>query len=340
MSFGGAAARVVAGEKLSCEETRELFGGALVENLDQEGLAELLQALADRGETAAEIAGAAEALRDAMVPFEHEAPDAVDTCGTGGDRLGSFNLSTAAALVAAGAGARVIKHGNRSVSSKCGSADLLEAAGVRLELGPQEARDVFEETGMVFLFAPAFHPGMRFVAPVRQKLGIRTLFNFLGPLCNPGGVDRQLLGVSAADRQEDYAEVLSGLGCHRGYVVHGAGGADELTLAGENRVLAVGEAPVQDWDSESCGLPASPVEALAGGEAEENLGLLEKVLAGDSGPLRDAVVLNAAASLVVSGHAGSALEGVASAQESLDSGSAASVLAGLVENSNRAEGGS
>ena len=340
MNFGAAAARVLAGEELSREETRELFGGALVENLDQEGLSELLQALADRGETAAEIAGAAEALRDAMVPFEHEAADAVDTCGTGGDGLGSFNLSTAAALVAAGAGARVVKHGNRSVSSKCGSADLLEAAGVRLDLGPEDARTVFEETGMVFLFAPAFHPGMRFVAPVRQKLGIRTLFNFLGPLCNPGGVDRQLLGVSAAGRQEDYAEVLSGLGCSRGYVVHGAGGADELTLAGENRVLPVGEAPAQDWDSESCGLSAAPVEALAGGEATENLGLLEKVLAGDSGPLRDAVVLNAAASLVVAGVSESAPEGVAAAQAALDSGAAAGILSGLVKTSQKVGVGS
>ena len=178
MTFRDAALRVKAGEELSREESHTLFGEALREDLDEEGLATLLVALADRGECAQEIIGAVEALRDAMVPFRHDAPNAVDTCGTGGDGLGSFNLSTASALVAAGAGAPVVKHGNRSISSQCGSADLLGAAGVHLELSAENARTVFEATGMVFLFAPAFHPGMRFVATVREKLGIRTLFNF------------------------------------------------------------------------------------------------------------------------------------------------------------------
>ena len=198
MNFREALERVQSGGSLSPAEARACFDQAFREDLDTESLAALLQALAERGETVEEIAGAAEALRGAMRPFEHDAPDAVDTCGTGGDKLGSFNLSTASALVAAAAGAKVIKHGNRSVSSKCGSADLLEAAGVRLELTPEQAQKVFAREGIVFLFAPAFHPAMRFVAPVRAQLGIRTIFNFLGPICNPGGVRRHLLGEKAA----------------------------------------------------------------------------------------------------------------------------------------------
>lgn len=322
MNFRQALERVQSGGALSRAEARATFGDAFREGADVEALGDLLQALAERGERVEEIAGAAEALRDAMLPFEHNAPDAVDTCGTGGDKLGSFNLSTASALVAAAAGAKVIKHGNRSVSSKCGSADLLEAAGVRLELTPEQAQQVFAREGIVFLFAPAFHPAMRFVAPVRAKLGIRTIFNFLGPICNPGGVKRHLLGVSDAARVPDFAGVLRELGFERAYVVHGAGGADELTLAGPNQVEVVGQAPQACLDAEALGLEVAGVEALEGGDAATNLQILRDLLDGKTGPICDAVVLNAAAALLAAGLTDDAADAVARAQEALRSGAA------------------
>lgn len=322
MNFAEAAQQVDAGGKLSRGEARQVFAGAFQEGADTDALALLLRQLAERGETVEEIAGAAEALRDAMLPFEHDEPTAVDTCGTGGDGLGSFNLSTASALVAAAAGAKVIKHGNRSVSSKCGSADLLEAAGIRLELTPAQAQKVFEREGIVFLYAPAFHPAMRFVAPVRQALGIRTIFNFLGPICNPGGVRRHLLGVSDAARVADFAGVLRELDFERAYVVHGAGGADELTLAGENTIERVGSAPAARLDAMSLGLQTASVEQLEGGRAERNLEIFRELLDGQPGPIHDAVVLNAAAALLVGGVTDDADRAVELSQQALLSGAA------------------
>ncbi|NQU50773.1 MAG: anthranilate phosphoribosyltransferase [Planctomycetes bacterium] len=301
MNFNDALEKLRAGQSLTREEAKQVFSGAFQEGADQDALAELLTILAERGETVAEITGAAEALRGAMLPFEHDATDAVDTCGTGGDKLGSFNLSTASALVAASAGAKVIKHGNRSVSSQCGSADLLEAAGMRLELTPKQAQSVFRQEGIVFLFAPAFHPAMRFVAPVRAKLGIRTIFNFLGPICNPGGVKRHLLGVSDPDRIAQFAGVLEELNFERAYVVHGAGGADELTLAGPNQVQIVGAAPAQSLNAEDLGLQHASVEELEGGDPICNLKMLHRLLDGKLGPIHDAVCLNAAAALLAAG---------------------------------------
>lgn len=322
MNFREALDRVQEGGSLSRAEARATFDQAFQEDLDTASLSALLKALAERGETVEEIAGAAEALRGAMLPFEHNAPNAVDTCGTGGDKLGSFNLSTASALVAAAAGAKVIKHGNRSVSSKCGSADLLEAAGVRLELTPEQAAKVFEREGIVFLYAPAFHPAMRFVAPVRAALGIRTIFNFLGPICNPGGVRRHLLGVSDAARVDDFAGVLRELDFERAYVVHGAGGADELTLAGENRVEVVGAAPRVKLDASLVGLSPAGVEELEGGDAARNLYLLRKLLDGKTGPIHDAVVLNAAAALLAAGLTEDAQDAVDRSIQAIASGAA------------------
>lgn len=322
MNFRQALEVVRDGGSLSRAQARAVFADAFREGADTEALGELLRRLAERGETVEEIAGAAEALRGAMRPFEHDAPDAVDTCGTGGDKLGSFNLSTAAALVAAAAGARVIKHGNRSVSSKCGSADLLEAAGVRLELTPEQAGQVFEREGIVFLFAPAFHPAMRFVAPVRKALGIRTIFNFLGPICNPGGVRRHLLGVAEEARVDDFAGVLRELDFERAYVVHGAGGADELTLSGPNRVEVVGAAPRARLDAAALGLAPAAVEELAGGDATRNLAILRTLLEGGPGPIHDAVVLNAAGALLAAGVEEQAADAVGRARDALSSGAA------------------
>jgi anthranilate phosphoribosyltransferase len=313
---------------LSRLEAHAVFASALGEGTEPAQLAGFLTALAVRGETAEEIAGAADALRAAMVPFEHPFAEAIDTCGTGGDGLGTFNLSTASAVVAAAAGAKVVKHGNRAASSRCGSADLLEAAGLPLALSPRAARAVLEEVGITFLFAPAYHPALRHAAPVRRALGVRTVFNLLGPLVNPARPRRQLLGLGDGRRLDVMAEVLESLDVERGLVVHGAGGADELTLAGPNRALPVGADAPGDLalDAGDLGLAPAPVAALAGGDVATNLRLLERVLAGATGPLRDAVLLNTAAALVVAGVAPTPLEGVDRAAAAIDSGAAADTL--------------
>jgi anthranilate phosphoribosyltransferase len=315
------------GAHLSREQARSVFGEALSAGADPIQLGALLASMATRGEDVAEIAGAADALRAAMIPFDHGFPDAIDTCGTGGDGLATFNLSTAAAIVAAAAGARVIKHGNRAISSRSGSADLLEAAGLPIELSPRAALSVLEDVGITFLFAPAYHPSLRAAGPVRRALGIRTIFNLLGPLCNPGRVRAQLVGVGDARRGADLAAVLAALGLERAFVVHGAGGADELTLAGENQVWSSGSGATDGFHATALGLASAPTSALAGGDAEHNLALLHRVLGGEAGPLFDAVVLNAGAALVVAARAATAREGCALARAALDSGRARDTFA-------------
>jgi len=335
MSLHSALEVVKAGGTLDREAAATAIGSVLQPGFDEQALADLLSAMADRGETADEILGGAQALRAAMTPFTAMPPNAVDTCGTGGDGLGSFNISTASALVAAAAGATIVKHGNRSVSSPCGSADLLEAAGVRLELSPEAAAEVLGECGMVFLFAPTFHSAMRFVAPVRARLARRTLFNFLGPLCHPGGVRRQLLGIGMRERLDDYAAILALLGCERGYVVHGADGADELTLAGHNEVRCVGAATIgtpsiPSLDGGALGFASADAEAIQGGDADANLALLLALLDGEGGAIRNAVLLNAAATLLLA----EVETGLAAASEraaaAIDSGEAAKLLKSLV----------
>ncbi|MFT5049231.1 MAG: anthranilate phosphoribosyltransferase [Chlamydiales bacterium] len=318
------ALRVVAkGETLTREQARAIFANALRPDTSPVVFGAFLTALAQRGETAEEITGAADALRASMTPFEATGmSDAIDTCGTGGDGLGTFNISTAAAIVACAAGARVVKHGNRNLSSRCGSADLLEAAGIPMGLGPEASARVFEEVGITFLFAPVFHPTMRFAAPVRAALGIRTVFNYLGPVCNPARVKRQLLGTSDPARLKDFARVLEQLGHQRAYVVHGAGGADELTLAGSNQVARVGDAPDECFEATALGLRSADVSELAGGGPSANLTLLFGLLGADAGALRDAVLLNSACALVVAGVAESAADGVERAREAIDSGAA------------------
>ena len=339
MELSAALALSLSGQSLDRSQACAVFAGALREDTDPVLFGAFLAALAQRGETPEEIVGAAQALHAAAVPFEHDHPHAIDTCGTGGDGLGSFNLSTAAALVAATAGATVIKHGNRSVSSDCGSADLLEALGIELELDPDQARAVLDQVGITFLFAPRYHPTMRFAAPVRQALGVRTLFNFLGPLCNPGRVRRQLLGVSDGARVGDFALALEGLGCERGYVVHGAGGADELTLEGSNQALPVGTAPALHLDAEALGLASCPVSDLRGGGVERNVEILLAILAGEQGPLRDGVLINAAGALLVAERAEDGPGALALAREALDSGAAARRLEDWVRISRAAAGG-
>lgn len=329
---------LLAGDAFTAHEIQALFRGVLDGDVQPVVLGGFLVALSQRGETAEEVAGVALALRDTMRTFEHDVPGAIDTCGTGGDGLGMFNVSTAAALVAAAAGAKVIKHGNRSVSSRSGSADLLEAIGGQIELPEDVARGALEETGFTFLFAPQFHPAMRHAGAVRKALGVRTIFNLVGPLANPGGVQRQVLGVPRPELVDVIAGALGVLGTHTAYVVHGGGGADELTLDGPGVVRAVGEARPMNFDGASLGLTGASVAALVGGDAHDNARLLERVLSGEMGPLRDVVAVNASAALVTAGVAAEAGDGLAQALEAIDSGKARSVVERWVSITSRVAG--
>jgi anthranilate phosphoribosyltransferase len=313
--------RIRDGGELQREDARALVGGMLDAPFDGAELAAFLIALAERGERFCELAGAADALRERMVAFAHDHDDAIDTCGTGGDGLCTFNLSTATAIVVCAAGVKVIKHGNRNQSSACGSADLLEAAGLPLDLSPESARRVLDDVGITFLYAPRYHPLLARVAVVRRALARRTLFNWLGPLCNPGSVSRQMVGAPSSTGVELVAAALGELDVDRAYAVHGAGGADELTLAGENRVLAVNAAPEFRFDAQSLGLQSAPVAALRGGDATENLRLLRGVLDCEPSPIYDAVRLNSACALVLAGHA-SPRAALDVASEALRSGAA------------------
>ena len=301
-------------------------------------IAARLTALAVRGVAAVELAGFADAMRAAAVPLpltEAERASLVDTCGTGGDASGTFNISTGAALVAAAAGAKIAKHGNRSVTSRCGSADVLEALGVPVNLAPETAVACLRQTGFVFLFAPAMHPAMRRVQPLRRALGFRTVFNILGPLTNPAGARRQVVGVYAPELVPLVAEAMMLLGIEHGIVAHGQiaeGGLDELSLSGPSLLAEVknGRVDQRALALNEIDLPPAPLTALAGGDAQQNAALLVKVFSGEAGPYRDIVVLNAAAALIVAGLASTLREGIAQAAAAIDSGAAQRTLAALV----------
>jgi len=328
-----ALARLIARQDLARDEVEALFGRLMDGELDEPTKAALLMGLAVKGETAQEIAGAATAMRRRVVEIPHNQPEAIDTCGTGGDGKGTFNISTAAAFVAAGAGAPVAKHGNRSVSSRSGSADVLTALGVDVTVGPARAAAALDQIGIAFLFAPNLHPAMREVMPVRQALGVRTVFNLLGPLTNPAGARRQVLGVFARERVTMLAEVLAQLGSTHAMVVHGADGLDEITLTGPTYVAELRDGVVREFtvDPVALGFELVADEALAGGEPEENASALEAVLSGASGPLRDVTVLNAGAAVYVAGLAADLGEGVAAARRALDSGASLRKLGALRE---------
>lgn len=296
-------------------------------------MAALLVGLRTKGESAQEIAGAVRALRAAMVPVDAgPGPPLVDTCGTGGGRVTTFNISTAAAFVAAGAGVRVVKHGNRSFTSRCGSADVLEALGVKLPAGAAEARAVLEEAGMTFLFAPLFHPAMKHIGPVRRELAITTMMNLLGPLANPAGVRRQVVGVADRARAPLLAEALAALGAERAFVVHAAIGIDEFSPIGPTDVWEVRESRVSTWqlDPASLGMAGGEPGDLAGGSPAENADLIRAILEGrDDSVRRSAVVLNAAAALMVTDVAAAWSEAIERAEEAIDRGDAARVLGRL-----------
>ncbi len=296
-----------------------------------------LVALRMKGETVEEITGSAQAMRRAAVPVRPTRRDVIDTCGTGGDRAGTFNISTTTAFVVAGAGLGVAKHGNRSVSSCSGSADVLEALGLNLNLSPERVAQAIDEIGVGFIFAPNFHPAMRHAIGPRRELGVRTIFNILGPLTNPAGASAQLLGVYDPTLTEVLANVLRELGSRAAYVVHGFGGLDELTTGGPNVVSYFGVAPAdgqvitETLDPRALGFEPAPPESLRGGSPQENARLTRAVLAGEErGHRRDVVLLNAAAALVAGGIAADLKEGIARAAESIDSGAALRKLDALI----------
>ena len=308
---------------------REIMGGEAA----QTEITAFLAALVAKGETAEEITGFADAMREHVVPVTPTRELVIDIVGTGGDGAGTFNISTTAALVAAAAGAAVAKHGNRAASSACGAADVLEALGFELEQPPERIAASIDNLGFGFMFARAHHPAMRHAAPSRQELGTRTVFNILGPLSNPAGARDGVFGVYAPDLAHTYAQTLAGLGARRAFVVHGDGGLDELSPTGLNLVVEVRDGNVSEWelDPRALGIyPADP-ESLRGGSAEENAATLRAVLAGERSGRRDAVLLNAGAAIVAAGIADDVGEGLAIAAEAIDSGAAAARLDDLRE---------
>ena len=319
-----------------CDLPEQAAAEAMGEIMDGQAtpaqIAALVAALATKGERAAEIAGLATAMRARAVQLPRRWDASIDLCGTGGDRAGTFNISSVASLVCAACGARVVKHGNRAASSACGSADLFEQLGVRLSLTPAEVCRTVDEAGIGFVFAPAFHPSMRHAAPVRRELGIRTAFNLLGPLTNPAAPTHQLLGVSRPELTDLIAQALAGLGCRRAWVVHGADGLDELSTAGYTKVSECREDAVRTFylHPSDFGLPTCERGALAGGDAARNAAIARDVLDGRPGPARDVVVLNAAAALVVAGIAPSPVEAARRAAAALDEGAARTALEKLV----------
>lgn len=335
-----AIARVVDGHSLTRGEARDVMRTIMVGDATPAQIGSLLTALRMKGETAAEIAGAAEAMREAATPVRTHRDTIVDTCGTGGDGQGTLNISTAAAVVAAGGGVTIAKHGNRAVSSRSGSADILEALGVRIDLGAEQLGKCLDEVGLAFLFAPVLHPAMRHAIGPRREIRIRTLFNILGPITNPAGAQRQVLGVFAARLAPLLARVLADLGCEHALVVHGAAGEDELSIGGENLAIetrsgddALRSLPVRATELGFADVGAASLrEALRGGDAAANAEWLTGLLEGSvTGPSRETVILNAAAAFYVAGLASDLAEGCARARESIDSGAARGTLARLRE---------
>jgi len=341
------------GQSLDRAEAREVMSEVLTGRCSDAQIAALLVALRMKGETVEEIVGFAEAIRAAAAPLPFRGATSiavsgtgrdaladesslessvesalVDTSGTGGDASGTFNISTATALVTAGAGVRVAKHGNRSISSKCGSADVVEALGINIQLSPERSAQCLREVGICFLYAPNLHPAMKQVQTVRRELRMRTMFNLLGPLTNPARASGQVVGVYSLELVEKLAEALSMLGLHRALVVHGLDGLDEITITGKTRVAEVREGSVRSYEvePEEFGMVRGTLQDIAGGDAAENAEIIRAVLGGEKSPRRDVVLLNAAAALVAAGRADRIVDAIPLAVRSIDSGAAARKL--------------
>jgi anthranilate phosphoribosyltransferase len=322
---------VCRGDHLTADHAAAVLAEIMEGRSSEVQTAAFLIALRAKGETVPELVGLARTMRALAAHVTASRPDLVDTAGTGGGPS-TFNVSTTAALVAAGAGCAVAKHGNRSNTSRCGSADLLEALGVNVDLGPEEVARCIDEVGFGFMFAPRHHAAMAHVIPVRKELAVRTIFNFLGPLTNPAGAERQLLGVSDRHYQETIAEALVGLGSVRAMVVTAEDGVDELSISTRTRVIEVADGGTREWFVEpgQYGLAEAELDEVAGGSPEENAATSRAVLEGERGPRRDLVLLNAGAAIYVGGRAADLEEGVAKAAGAVDSGAAREVLESLI----------
>ncbi|NQT10693.1 MAG: anthranilate phosphoribosyltransferase [Desulfobacteraceae bacterium] len=324
--------KIVHRKNLSGNEISEMITEIFSGSITDAQIGAFMAALATKGETFKELAGAANAMRRKALRIQVSSRTVVDTCGTGGDAAQTFNISTTTAFIVAGCGVTVAKHGNRSVSSKCGSADLLEAMGVKLDINPEIVEEAIEEIGIGFLYAPLYHGAMRYAAKARKEIGIRSIFNMLGPLTNPAGANCQLLGVYAPELTEMFAEALRLLGAKRAFIVHGHDGLDEISVCAPTRISELKDDLIRTYDitpEPFFGSKAKP-EDLAGGDSEENAEITRKILAGEKGPKRDVVVLNASAALVAAGKAKDFNEGISLAQTSIDSGAAAEKLEKLV----------
>jgi anthranilate phosphoribosyltransferase len=316
--------KLVEQQDLTEEEAAQVMRQIMEGGATPAQIAAFLIALRIKGETIAEITGCARVMREKATRIRAPYPNVIDTCGTGGDGSQTFNISTTAAFVVAGAGVPVAKHGNRAMSSRCGSADLLQALGVAIELSPERAETCLAAVGITFLFAPLFHSAIKHAIGPRREIGVRTIFNILGPLTNPAGAKRQLLGVSRQQFAEPMARVLGNLGSTRAMVVHGADGLDEITISGDTHITALEAGRIASYTitPEQFGLCRAPLGALAGGDAPQNADITMAVLEGKPGPQRDVVLLNAAAALAVAGTAADLEAGVQLAAQAIDSGAA------------------
>ena len=322
---------LVSGRNLTTEEATTVMQEIMDGEATPGQLGAFLTALSNKGEEPQEIAGMARVMREKALHVEVEG-DLVDTCGTGGDGKNSFNISTASAFVAAGAGLKVAKHGNRAAGGSCGSADVLEALGVKIDLPPEGVERCIKSVGMGFMFAPVFHPSMRFAAPIRREIGIRTVFNILGPLTNPAGAQYQLIGVAYAELGRQMAEVLRLLEVKHAIIAYGQDGFDELTLDGSTTGWEIQEGMVRPWSTSprEVGLPTVTVDAIRGGTKEENAEIMRSVFQGKPGPFRDVVILNSAAVLLVGNRVENMAEGVEQAAKVIDAGVALDKLESFI----------
>lgn len=324
--------KIIARTNLNESEMSTMISEVLSGGLTDAQIGAFMAALATKGETYEEVAGAARAMRRKAHRIQVQHTTVVDTVGTGGDHARTFNISTTTAFVVAGCGITVAKHGNRSVSSQCGSADVLEALGVKLDTAPEVVEEAIAEIGIGFLFAPLYHGAMRFAATARKEVGIRSIFNMLGPLTNPAGANCQLIGVYAPELTEMFAEVLRILGSRKAYVVHGHDGLDEITICAATRISELKDGLIRTYDirPEQFAMKIADPVSIAGGDAQVNAGITRQILSGEKGPQRDIVLLNASATLLAADKVDDLKEGIQMAAQSIDSGAAAEKLTALI----------
>jgi len=328
--------KLIEKKDLSRQEAYDTMTEIMSGNASAPLIASFLTALRMKGEVVNEIAGCAQAMREKSTKIETKHANVIDTCGTGGDSLGTFNISTAAAIVACGAGAFVAKHGNRAISSRCGSADVLKALGVNIEIPKEKVEQCLDDVGIAFLFAPLMHGAMKYAAPVRRELGIRTVFNVLGPLTNPAGARRQVIGVFDGRLTELLARVLLELGTERAMVVHGEGGLDEISTLGKTMISELKDGSISSYEfhHSSVGISSGTLADVAGGDAELNASIIRNILDGKKNSQRNITVLNAGAAIYISGKAPTFLDGVKLAEESIDSHKAKRKLQELIDATN------